>query len=94
MFCYVILTESQLQSSLEMMREQLLSNETLSRSVNVSRMWFDNMTLYINLLQDFHDRLGSEIIQVHACSFEGVLVYIYFIFYSSIKFFKTNFASI
>ena len=51
------------------MRQDILSNETLDHSVRASKMWFDNMTLYINMLLDFHDNLGAKIIQVHCLLF-------------------------
>ena len=62
---YDFFSESHLEKSLESMRKDILSNETLDHSVSASKMWFDSMTLYINMLLDFHDKLGSKIIQVH-----------------------------
>ena len=59
-----LVVESELEANLAFMRGSLLTNETVSHSVHSGEMWFDNMTLYINLLQDIHDRLGTEIIQV------------------------------
>ena len=56
---------SELETHLELMRRGLLYNETFSHSVYTSKLWFNNMTTYINLLQDFHEQLGTKITQVN-----------------------------
>ena len=59
------LAGSELETYLELMRRGLLYNETFSHSVYTSKLWFNNMTTYINLLQDFHEQLGTKIAQVN-----------------------------
>ena len=59
------LAGSELETYLGLMRRGLLYNETFSHSVYTSKLWFNNMTTYINLLQDFHEQLGTKITQVN-----------------------------
>ena len=59
------LAGSELETHLGLMRRGLLYNETFSHSVYTSKLWFDNMTTYINILQDFHEQLGTKITKVN-----------------------------
>ncbi|CAG2187477.1 Receptor-type guanylate cyclase gcy-9,Receptor-type guanylate cyclase gcy-27,Receptor-type guanylate cyclase gcy-7,Receptor-type guanylate cyclase gcy-22,Receptor-type guanylate cyclase gcy-11,Guanylyl cyclase GC-E,Receptor-type guanylate cyclase gcy-17,Retinal guanylyl cyclase 1,Receptor-type guanylate cyclase gcy-12,Receptor-type guanylate cyclase daf-11,Guanylate cyclase 2G,Olfactory guanylyl cyclase GC-D,Receptor-type guanylate cyclase gcy-3,Receptor-type guanylate cyclase gcy-23,Guanylyl cyclase, memb len=57
-------TSSELESVINIMRSDILANNSTHGSVETSNSWFNNITSYIDLLKEIQDILSQEIIEM------------------------------
>ncbi|XP_071145359.1 uncharacterized protein [Mytilus edulis] len=57
-------TSSELESVINIMRSDILTNNCTHGSVETSILWFNNITSYIDLLKEIQDILSQEIIEM------------------------------